>query len=37
MSFEVCRMVYHYSIEVSFDFGNHLKNFGQIIALYLFD
>ena len=37
ISFEVCRMVYHYSIEVKFDFGNHPKNFGRLIALYLLD
>ena len=35
--FKVCRMVYHYSIEVKFDFGNYPKNLGQIIALYLLD
>ena len=34
ISYQVCRMVYHYSIEVKFDFGNHPKNFGRIIALY---
>ena len=33
--FEVCRMVYHYSIEVQFDFGNHPKNFE--LGLYLLD
>ena len=27
ISFKVCRMVYHYSIEVKFDFGNHPKQF----------
>ena len=27
ISLEVCRMVYHYSIEVKFDFGNHSKTF----------
>ena len=27
-------MVYNYSIEVKFDFSNHPKNFGRIIALY---
>ena len=37
ISYQVCRMVYHYSIEVKFDFGNHPKNFGRIIALYLLD
>ena len=30
-------MVYHYSIEVKFDFGDHPKNLGRIIALYLLD
>ena len=37
ISFEVCRMVYHYSTEAKFDFGNHPKNLGRIIALYLLD
>ena len=33
ISFQVCKMVYHdtcYSIEVKYDIGSHLKNFGQI-------
>ena len=33
ISLEVYRMVYHYSIEVKFEFGNHPKTFGPIIAL----
>ena len=37
ISFEVCRMVSHDSIEVKFDFCNHPENFGRIIALYLLD
>ena len=37
ISFEVCRMLYHYSIEVKFDFGNYPKYFGRIIALYVLD
>ena len=35
ISLKVCRMVYHYSIAVKFDFGNYQKNFGGITALYL--
>ena len=34
ITFEVCRIVYRYSKEVKFDFGNHPINFGRIIVLF---
>ena len=34
ISLEVCRRVYHCKIQVKFDIGNHLQNFGRVMALY---
>ena len=32
----VCRTVYHCKIRVKFDIGNHLQNFGRVMALFRF-
>ena len=31
---EVYRMIYHCKMQVKFDIGNHLQNFGQVMAIF---
>ena len=35
ISFEFCKIVYHYSIDFKLHFGNHPQNFAQSLALYV--
>ena len=32
---KVCRRIYYCNIQVKSDIGNHLQNFGQVMALFL--
>ena len=34
ISLEVCKTVYHCKIQVKFDIGNRLQNFGRVVALF---
>ena len=34
ISFKFCRTLYHYKIQVRFNIGNHLPNFGLVMALF---
>ena len=34
ISFKFCRTLYHYKIQVMFNFGNHPPNFGWVMALF---
>ena len=34
MSSEFCSRIYHCKIQVKFDIGNHLQNFGQVMVLF---
>ena len=34
ISFKVCRSLYHCKLQFKFDIGNHLPNFGWVMALF---